>query len=231
MTLSLQQPAAPNVAVPRSEAELRTVTLHREELRSQLEQLSDQRNSLMGERHNAVVNQAPPAMIAELDARLKSLGERVVRIERQKLATDDAIAQALARGIGTTTESTPEPGLPGNFAGDLANNLLSTGLMQQQLATLEESIRNDYQRKMVFGGTGLVLLGVLAWRWMWSRASARLRRELASATPAGSPRELKDAVDAIALEVERISENQRFVTKLLSEHPAAEGARRPDAKS
>ena len=228
MTSRLQQPAAPNVQVPRTETELRTVSLHRQELSSQLEQLSDQRNSLMGERHNAVVNQAPPAVVAELDARIKSLGDRVVRIEREKLATDDAISQALARGVGTSTETTPAPGAPGSGAGDFAMSLLNQGMMQQQLSQLEESIRNDYQRKMVFGGTGLVLLAVLVWRWAWSRASARLRRELASASPAGTPRELKDAVDAIALEVERISENQRFVTKLLSEHPAAEGVKRPD---
>lgn len=207
--------------VPRTENELRTVTLQRQELSTQLEELSNQRNQLMGERHNAVVNQAPPAVIAELDARIKTLGDRVVRIEREKLAADDAVSAALARGIGTTTESAPATtvGLPGDFAGTLAGNLLNQGMMQQQLAQLEQNIRNDYQRKMVFGGTGLVLLAVLVWRWAWSRASARLRRELASASPAGTPRELKDAVDAIALEVERISENQRFVTKLLAEQP------------
>ena len=33
---------------------------------------------------------------------------------------------------------------------------------------------------------------------------------------------LEHAVDAIALEVERISETQRFTTRLLSEHPRVE---------
>jgi hypothetical protein len=231
MTSRAEQPTATTVQVPATEADLRAASTHRRELSSQLEQLSDQRNSLMGERHNAVVNQAPQAVIAELDARIKSLGDRVVRIEREKLAADDAIAQALARGVGQSTETTPAPGAPGTFGTDLATTLLNQGMMQQQLAQLEESIRNDYQRKMMVGGTGLVLLAVLVWRWAWSRASARLRREFASSAPAGTPRELKDAVDAIALEVERISENQRFVTKLLSEHPAAEGVKRADARS
>ncbi len=33
---------------------------------------------------------------------------------------------------------------------------------------------------------------------------------------------MTDNVDAIALEVERISETQRFTTKLLNEHPRTE---------
>jgi hypothetical protein len=215
--------------VPATDAELRAASTHRSELRAQLEQLSDQRNTLIGERHNAVVNQAPAALVTELDARIKAIGDRVVRIEREKLAIDDAIAQALARGVGSTDVPAPEapvvaPGV------DFAASLLNQGMMQQNLAQLEENIRGEYQRKMAFGGAGLLLLGVLFWRWMWSRASARLRRELASASPSGTPRELKDAVDAIALEVERISENQRFVTKLLSEKPEAEAAARPDAR-
>ena len=212
--------------VPRTQAELRTVADHRDELRAQLEQLSDQRQQLVGERHNASVNQNP-AVVAELDARIKTLGERIVRIEQQKLATDDAIAQALAAGVGTSDVPTPVAE-PGNFA----FNLLNQGLVAQSVAQAEEALRADYQRKMIFGGAGLVLLGVLAWRWMWRRASARLRRELGAAPPnaaAGGTRELKDAVDAIALEVERISENQRFVTKLLSERTADEVVQRPDA--
>ena len=44
---------------------------------------------------------------------------------------------------------------------------------------------------------------------------------------------LEQAVDAIAIEVERISEGQRFVTKVLSERPrataSASGSPRPDA--
>ena len=50
------------------------------------------------------------------------------------------------------------------------------------------------------------------------REEARLAHE--TATPLADARlaRLEQAVDAIALEVERISEAQRFTTKLLSEH-------------
>jgi hypothetical protein len=83
---------------------------------------------------------------------------------------------------------------------------------------LRSQLRGEYERLMIIEGVVLVLLGALAWRFWFRRAVERIRRELAG-TPAGQ-RELKDAVDAIALEVERISENQRFVTKLLAEQPA-----------
>jgi hypothetical protein len=209
--------------VPKTEAELRAVSLQREELRSQLEQLSDQRSSLMGERHNAVVNQAPTAEIAELDSRIKALGDRVVRIEREKLAADDAVSKALADGVATGEATTP--GAPA----DLASSLLNQGLIAQTVAQAQDAMRADYQRKMIGGGVGLILLGVLVWRWAWTRATARLHRKIAAAAPAGNPRELKDAVDAIALEVERISENQRFVTKLIAERAPADLAQRPDA--
>jgi hypothetical protein len=54
------------------------------------------------------------------------------------------------------------------------------------------------------------------------------RRDRQDALPAASPEvmqrleRMEQAIDSIAVEVERISEGQRFTTKLLSERPAAE---------
>lgn len=60
------------------------------------------------------------------------------------------------------------------------------------------------------------LLGVVLWRMAFRRGakSADLASETLMAT------QLQQSVDVIAVEVERISENQRFVTKLLSEQPS-----------
>ena len=55
---------------------------------------------------------------------------------------------------------------------------------------------------------------------------AKIRREERQALPGGDARtddrlaRIEAAVDAIAIEVERISEGQRFTTKLLSERSA-----------
>ena len=57
------------------------------------------------------------------------------------------------------------------------------------------------------------------------------RADRLAALPQASPEviqrleRMEQAIDAIAVEVERISEGQRFTTKLLSEQPGAEGAR------
>jgi hypothetical protein len=68
---------------------------------------------------------------------------------------------------------------------------------------------------------------------MWKRASVRPVRE----SPESSQRleRIEQAVDAIAIEVERISEAQRFQTRLMTEGPdpfkAALAAGQPAAES
>lgn len=61
------------------------------------------------------------------------------------------------------------------------------------------------------------------------------RRETASAPALAKIEErlgrLETGIDAIAVEVERISEGQRFTTKLLAERVPASGASRPPAGS
>jgi uncharacterized coiled-coil protein SlyX len=76
---------------------------------------------------------------------------------------------------------------------------------------------------MIISVVGLVFVGfplALAFaRLLWRRASYTPSAP-ASQLPAESTRrfdQLEHAVDAIAIEVERISENQRYLTKLLSE--------------
>ena len=66
----------------------------------------------------------------------------------------------------------------------------------------------------------------------WVRARERaLRAELMAGEPrqttAVTPDRLERAVDAIALEVERISEGQRFVTRLLADRAEARGQSAP----
>jgi len=73
-------------------------------------------------------------------------------------------------------------------------------------------------RTLLVGGLGtLALFALVSWL-MWRRAVASLTRSLRpSATSSTDMSQLQRSVDAIAVEVERISENQRFVTKLLNQ--------------
>lgn len=76
---------------------------------------------------------------------------------------------------------------------------------------------ND-EEEMFFGGT---LLGAsLVVAMMWARRWRRRRRGTAGAIPAASTDQfhrLEQAVDAIAIEVERIAEGQRFTAKLMAD--------------
>ena len=88
------------------------------------------------------------------------------------------------------------------------------------------------------GGVALVCGFVSAWIGAYIGARRAARRTVLEAVRATTPvdearlAQLMDAVDAIALEVERISEAQRFTARLLAERhapPAPLGRRDPGA--
>ena len=67
-------------------------------------------------------------------------------------------------------------------------------------------------------------------RLIWRRASiAESSRSAINEDAARRLAAMQQSLDAMAIEIERISEGQRFVTKLMSERPAGELAR-PGAK-
>jgi hypothetical protein len=75
-----------------------------------------------------------------------------------------------------------------------------------------------------------IMLAVIAIGVPIARAIARRIDRAPAPGPRSSPeqgeqlRQIQTAVDAMAVEIERISENQRFVTRLLTEGSGAEGA-------
>jgi hypothetical protein len=65
--------------------------------------------------------------------------------------------------------------------------------------------------------------------WWSAKRELEIRRELGYPAPGRSAADtsrLEQAVDAMAIEVERITEGQRFMTRLLTERAAAERAPR-----
>jgi hypothetical protein len=94
--------------------------------------------------------------------------------------------------------------------------------------THEDSNSGDpdtFQQGIFLGGAGVffgMTVLLLAGRWFWKRF---IRDDVPStrALPAADSerlQRLEHGMEAIAIEVERISEGQRFVTKLLSESKA-----------
>src|SRR6185503_10879174 len=166
--------------------------LRRTELHRQLESISERRDQLAEQLHDA---QGPQSAQA-LDARIKALDDRSAALDQQLNALDDAVSASLGSGI--TIGRTQIPGVtivnPRGFGGG-----------------------DPIAKVMAVQGIGFVFLGVMVWRL--------LRRRVASAAVRLAPEDsnrveqLQRAVDVIALEVERISEGQRYVAKLLTERP------------
>jgi hypothetical protein len=81
-------------------------------------------------------------------------------------------------------------------------------------AEREALLHSRYQSLMIAEAATIVLVCVMVGRLMFKRAQ---RKATSMFAPAADVTGMKHAVDAIALEVERISENQRYATKLLQE--------------
>lgn len=171
----------------------------RTELREQLQALGRRRNQLDEQRHVT----AQPGRAA-IEARIAELDARMARIDQQIMQADDAIADAIARGVGAQEQPgvqvvtippvppiPPIPGLPGS------------GLDAEGVAAL-----------VVGEALFFILLGTVLYR--------RLKRRFHGQSPGGSADrakldQLQQAVDVIAVEVERIAEGQRFVARALNE--------------
>ena len=200
---------------PKDASQLAALRARRDELENQLDALTDRRQRLVNERANAASFSGNEGIVGELDAQIKELSARLRRIDADKLAMDDAISAALRQGVseegGVRVISVSPPPPPG---------------VSEQLIGVPESpesgpLQGRYERMMLFEALVFVLLAPVLWRWGVRRG----RREAVSSGQ--NDQQLRQAVDAIAIEVERISENQRYVTKLLAEQNQAAGASRP----
>ena len=129
-----------------------------------------------------------------LEGRIRLLDERATRLEQQVLENDELIAQSIAGGVATGRSETTVSSEPKVFT------------------------REDLGAAMV--GEALVL--VLFFVWLYRRGIRRAKEGFSRGAAADPQRleQLQNSIDAIAVEVERISEGQRFVSKMLNEGSA-----------
>ena len=190
-----QAPPAPAPpGLPGSEEELHALAAKRAELKDQLESLTERRGEIADQLHGAE-QAARPGILA----RLQVLDDRIANLEMQILQADDAITAGLSSGI-----SMP----PSEQTGTLFEP------PQEEFPRFSEESVNI----MVGEALAFILLAIAAYQLAWRRA----RRKFAGAPPNDPSRmdQLQNAVDAIAVEVERISEGQRYVSKMLNEGTA-----------
>lgn len=189
-TQPVAAPAAPYVVrvdpgVPKTPAELHALVARRSELSDQLQSATSRRDRLARE-----LRSADDAARPGLQARMKQLDDRILRLEQEIDQTGALIASAQPGAVAT---SQMPFGMPGRMAEDVIVPVVS-----------------------VVSIFVLMPLAIALARLIWRRSSAPPRQVTNGAT-VQRLEQLQQAVDTIALEVERISEAQRFVTKVLAE--------------
>jgi hypothetical protein len=156
----------------------------RGELSDQLTSAASRRRSLANE-----LRSADDAARPGIEARLKVLDERIVKLEQELDRTGDQLANVPGNVLATTQ-------MPPEFARTVSKDIVPI------VAILSVFVLGPFAIAMS--------------RLIWKRASAPPRPAVDTATQQRLE-QLQQSVDTIAVEVERISEAQRFVTRLLSE--------------
>lgn len=186
--------SAPMQGRPGSSNPLRAFDQQRSELNDQLTSLTVQRDLL-----NQQLRNADPAGQKVLQQQITLVGERTINVMKQLAAVDEAASKALA-------EAKPVLAQGGGQGGPAItiNPPSSDGLN-----------RNEAQ-VAIFGMVSVVVVLVAAMRWLRRPKSANAL----SAADVNRLERLQQSVDVIAIEMERVAESQRYVSKILGEGKA-----------
>jgi hypothetical protein len=182
--------------VPTTNAEYRALLDKRGELSNQLQSAAGRRNDLAEQ-----LKTADPAARAGLQARMKVLDDRIVKLETEIDRTGDLVANTPPLVMRTT--STGSPSFPDRLGREIVpiTAILSVFV--------------------------LAPLAIAMARLIWRRAAAQERPPLADHASQRQLAQMQQSIDAIAIEVERISESQRYVTKLMTDRSIGAGAAEP----
>ncbi len=187
--LAPTQVTVDGVAISSPQAVYQAFRAARRELDRQMESLQDSRESITDALTNVEINATDKA---GLEARLKTVDERIVVMDKQLADADAQVARAAAvPGAAVELPDPPRTGPP--------------------------------EEAWVLGGMMIVFvmlpISIAYARRIWRR-SAKIITTF--------PQELSDrlqrveqSVEATAIEVERIGEGQRFMTKIFTEGPAS----------
>jgi hypothetical protein len=191
--------------IPQTSDEVRALKAQRAQISDQLENVTDRRAGLVRQ----LSTTGPDAAKSGLESRIQLLDKRILQLESDLATTGQQLS--LASGALVASTEVPPPQSYDNF-----------------------------EEGMVVGGSmvfGFVVVVFAIRRFFgWRRRGKR---------PTAAPRagddttlrleRLENGVDAIAIEIERVSEGQRFVTKLLSDahlaQPAAQRVGQPAMES
>ena len=178
---------------PTPAAILRGARAAREELQEQLEHLEDRREDIT----EALQHTTSEASRRGLEARLGEIDTRVIDVERQLAVADAKVVEAAAVP-GAVPPPTPRMEMPPR----------------------PPSLSNPPEEYIVLGGMFMLLvlfpLTIAYARRLWKRGG-----QVVAALPANLMErfgQLEQSVESIAIEVERIGEGQRFMTRVFARH-------------
>lgn len=176
-------------AVPRTAEEVQALRIRIDDLKNELQNAAERRNNVAGR-----LSKADPSARAGYEARLQALDTRILQIENDITGAVVQLRSAPAAALIAGTAQDPDPNL---IIDRVSNEIVPIVAIVSVF---------------VFAPFALAIA-----RFIWKRASPSPRPALADQATNQRLEQLQQAVDTIAVEVERISEGQRFVTKLLSE--------------
>ena len=180
------------------------LTMQRGELQSQLEQLAHRRNQLFAQSHTS----DGPAR-RELESRMREIDARSSRIDGQIQQLNDRIVEAMGRvrsgeAVVEPRVNVPQITIP-PFEGGFPFRQRGPDMRQVGAFLAVEAVV-------------LTLVGLMFWRIGMKRMREQFERMFTQ--QAAQMNQLQQAVDVIGIEVERISEGQRYVAKVLTDGSA-----------
>jgi len=187
-------------AVPRTGDEFRALQQKIEDLKGELQNAAERRSTVASRLREADID-ARPGYIQRLNA----LDTRIMAVENEITASVAALSRTPAAARLEASSQVPDP------------------------AVVFDRVSNDIIPIVAI--LSVFVLGPLAFaiaRLIWRRGTNAPR--VSAATDHATQQkldQLQQAVDTIAIEVERISEGQRFVTKLMSDRSIGAGAAEP----
>lgn len=212
MTIMLQATQGADVA-PKVTVKVPTVSIYTGEDQSQVlqiptthdemmalmarrDQLSDQLENVTDRRNNLIeqIKTVPAQVASGLQGQLNVLDGRILQLERDLGTTGQEIAAASPQLISMAEDRSNED-TNGSF-----DDGVGAGV----------------------AGTFAVMSVLFFFAYRRFRKSRRNRAPLMISADSERLQRLEQGMDAVAVEIERISEGQRFVTKLLSDQRSAE---------
>ena len=194
--------------------ELEALYAKRTFITQQLEVLTAQRGQLADQvaRTESGLSAAPKARLAGIDA-------QIAQLDQEAAKTNKSITELLSHAPPSQEHTPPPP--PSNPVVEVIPDVPSVIHVPPV-----GWANSEVMRVVGLEAAGFVLLAAILCRWTWLRAKARF----APRVPVENS-QLQQAVDAIAIEVERISEGQRFVTTLLNQRHIERKEQRPGVVS